>query len=215
MPRLARLRSHASRSEGAGLDTALFVSYTEYVGFVLEPAKLLQSLNKLLLAGHSQQLTLEQLELVLQDCNAQPTDTPQQTKNFIDDVTGLQIPPPPPTEFYQGHWHRMTRMSAETFLARFWAPYVTQHPHMLFAPHLRKHDLALDNALRHRARSLGMSADDFYFEVGMLSQSHLAAPPATVARQAGLFRCMVAYQRLNSRTNTLLMKVSAQERSHG
>lgn len=174
-------------------------THTEQVSVYVDPAKLLEALNRVLEQfGAASTLTPRDLETVLAEVGAHRDEL-----HFLDDLTGLSVPPVPPRELYSGHWHRLPqRLSPEAFLAEFWREYTIEHPHMLFAGHLRRLDMALDSAMRHRASSTGLSVDDFYYRHGVLTQTHLKNPAPAVVRQARIFRRHLAAERLQAAHHT-------------
>lgn len=168
--------------------------YTEYVPVSIEPDALLVQLNKLLAAsGLSRTVARAELEKILEICSTPSIGS----LPFIDPVTDLQIPPPPPAETFSKHWDRLSkRYTPEEFLATYWSKYTSDHPHMLFVSHLRDHDGNLVSALRARASALNEDIDSFFFCHGVLTQAHVFGNcPDSAKRQAKLFKALISYRR--------------------
>jgi len=169
-------------------------AYTDHMPVSIEPDALLVQLNKLLAAsGLSTTVARAELDKILEACTVPSISA----LPFIDPVTALQLPPPPPAEVYAKHWQRLPkRLTAEEFLHTYWRRYTIDHPHMLFISHLRDHDIDLENALRARAKVIGISYDDYFFQQGIITQTIiLKNPPKEVRRQAEIFRNMTQLRR--------------------
>lgn len=191
---VATSRSSPIRKVQDSLAKPKIMPYADHMPVLIEPALFLAELSKMKKAH----FTLSEIEQVLEQHRSNAL-IPEALALLIPE--GLQVPPPPPSETYGGHWYRLPqRLEAESFLATYWSDYTVKHPHWLFAPHLREHDSALDAALRNRARALGESFDNFFFRNGVLTQTHVlsSSPDASIERQCTVFRQMVALRRLAS-----------------